>query len=73
MKNIYILSKQVNKKILNIIKIKRKKDGNDKQQIFFEESEKENNEKYNKKNISILKYYIFLIFKKCKCKILFYK
>ena len=47
--NIYILSKQVNKKISNIIKIKRKKDENDKKQIFFEESEKENNEKYNKK------------------------
>ena len=60
--NIYILSKQVNEKILNLIKIKKKKGGNEKQ-IYIEESKKENNKKYNKKNISILKYYIISKFK----------
>ena len=57
-KDIYLLSKQVNKKILNIIKIKKTKDENEGKQIFFEESEKVKNKKYNKENISILKYYI---------------
>ena len=54
MEDIYILNKQVNEKILNLIK-KKKKVGN-KEQIYFEESKKENNKKYNKKIISILKY-----------------
>ena len=53
MEDIYILSKQVNEKILNLIKIKKKKE-----QIYFEESKKENNKQYNKNIISILKYYI---------------
>ena len=59
MKDIYLLSKQTNKQILNIIKIKNK---NYEKKMLFEESEKENNKKYNKKynkkNISIMKYNI---------------
>ena len=50
-RDIYILSKQVNKINLNIIKIKQMKSEIEEKRIFF-------NQKYNKKNISILKYYI---------------
>ena len=57
-KDIYILSKKKNKAILNLIKIKRKKNDKEEKQIFFGENEKEINKKYKKKNISILKYYI---------------
>ena len=58
MKDIYILSKQVNKKILNIIIIKQKKGENKNKRLFFKENEKENNKDYNKKNITILEYNI---------------
>ena len=47
-RDIYILSKQVNKINLNIIKIKQMKSEIEEKRIFF-------NQKYNKKNISILK------------------
>ena len=53
MKNIYILSKQTNKKTLNTIKLKKEE-----KIIFFIENEKGNNKKYNNKNISILEYFI---------------
>ena len=58
MKDNYILSKQENKKMLNIIKLKKIKDNNEK--LFFEEKEKEkeNNKKHNKKNISKITYNI---------------
>ena len=52
-KNIYILSKQSNIKILNTIKIKKEE-----KIIFFIKNEKVNNKKYNNKNISILEYFI---------------
>ena len=51
MKDIYILSKQANKKNLNTIKLQKEE-----KTIFFLDNEKENNKKYNNKNISILKY-----------------
>ena len=51
MKYIYLLSKQAYKKILNTLKIKQKEIT-----ICFE-NEKENNKKYNNKNISLLKYF----------------
>ena len=53
MKDIYILSKQTNKKILNTIKLKKEE-----KIINFIENEKENNKKYNNKNISIFEYFI---------------
>ena len=58
MKNIYILSKQTNKKTLNTIKLKKEE-----KIIFFIENEKGNNKKYNNKNISILEYFMISIFK----------
>ncbi len=56
MKDIYIKSKQINKKVLNVIKTRTNK--YNVEQIFFQEKEKEINKKYNKKNISIMKYFI---------------
>ena len=56
MKDIYILSKQSSLKTLNIIKTKNIKDTKEEKQIFFNKNEKKNNKKYNKKNITILKY-----------------
>ena len=50
MKEMYILSKEVNKKIINIIKVKQLKDKNEQKQRLFIKSEK-NNKKYNKKEI----------------------
>ena len=52
-KNIYILSKQNNKKSLNTIKLKK-----DEKIIYFIENAKENIKKYKNKNISILEYFI---------------
>ena len=52
-KDIYILSKQNNKKFLNTIKLKKEE-----KIIYFIEKEKENNKKYKNKNISILEYFI---------------
>ena len=53
MKDIYILSKQKNKKILNTIKLKKEE-----KIIFFIKNEKVNNKKYNNKNISKMEYFI---------------
>ena len=53
MKDIYILSKQANKKILNTIKLKKEE-----KIIFFIKNEKVNNKKYNNKNISKMEYFI---------------
>ena len=46
MKDIYLLSKQTNKNILNTIKLK-----NEEKILILRENEKENYKKYNNKNI----------------------
>ena len=58
-KEIYILSKTANKKILHIIKIKKIKDNNDKK--LFEINIEINNQKYNK--ITKIIYNIISVFK----------
>ena len=55
MKEIYILSKEVNKNIINIIKVKQLKDKNKHNQKLKGEK---NNKKYSKKEISVIKYNI---------------